>query len=137
MPIELLTMLASGAMGFLSKMWANNSKDKADQHRMMMESLVQKEKGVKSARKFDTPDSNIMRKFIVIALFSMLGFLLVGGMFGVTNILIESTTNSIFGFIFGSTIDVIQVEGLVAYPWMHHVVLSIIAFYFGTGSAKR
>ena len=117
-------MLASGAMGFLSKMWANNSKDKADQHRMMMEGLVQQEKGVKSARKLQDKDTNVMRKFIVIALFSMLGFLLVGGMFGVTNILIESTTNSIFGFIFGSTIDVIQVEGLVAYPWMHHVVLS-------------
>ena len=138
MPIELLTMLGSGVFGFISKMWANNAADNAAQHKMLLESHTANEKSVKSARRLQTPAANTMRRFIVIALFAMLALLLVGGFFGSTNILIETAGTNWFGlFTTGAGLDVLTVDGLVAYPWMHHAVLSIISFYFGTGVAKR
>lgn len=138
MPIEILTMLGGGISGFIFRMMANSSADMYKLLEIQLKDKEQVEKSISSARKFANAFVNFTRRFIVIAVFAMLGFLVVAGVFVPTNILIDVLPTSILGIIkFGGGVDVITVEGLVAYPWLPAMATSIIGFYFGQGAVKR
>jgi hypothetical protein len=131
-------MLGGGVSGFIFKMMANSSADMYKLLALRLKDKEQVEESISSARKFTNAFVNFTRRFIVIAVFAMLGFVVVAGVFVPTNILIEVLPTSILGFIkFGGGVDVITVEGLVAYPWLPAMATTIIGFYFGQGSAKR
>jgi hypothetical protein len=131
-------MLGGGVSGFIFKMMANSSADMYKLLELQLKDKEKVEKSISNARKFTNAFVNITRRFIVIAVFAMLGFLVVAGVFVPTNILIEVLPTSILGIIkFGGGVDVITVEGLVAYPWLPAMATTIIGFYFGQGAVKR
>lgn len=137
MPIEILTMLGGGISGFIFKMLANSNAGMFKLAEAKLKDKEQAEKSISNARKFTNAFVNFTRRFIVIAVFAMLSFVVVVGVVVPTNILIDVPPTSILGIIkFGGGVDVITVNGLVAYPWLPAMATTIIGFYFGQGAVK-
>lgn len=138
MPIELLTLAGSSLAGFIFKMMANSKADTQQRFLIREKEFKMVEDSVANARKDQSPFANLIRRFIVLMLFSMLLFILVAGAFIPTNIVIDVPRGSFLGlFNWGGGTKIITVSGLVAYPWLTHMVSAIIGYYFGQGSAKR
>ncbi len=137
MPIELMTMAGGAISGFLFQMAANAQKDRAEQFKMLSKTHKMTEDSIKAARAFDTPSSNWVRRFIVVCSYGIAMFLIVAGLFVPTNIITDIPTFNFLGLTLGGGIEVIKLNGIVAYPWIAQSVMAIIAFYFGQKPAKR
>ena len=137
-PIELLTLAGSSLAGFMFKMTANARADEHQRFLVQAKEFKAVEASIDNARKFQSNFTNTTRRFIVVMLFLMLIFILVAGAFIPTNLVVEVPRGSFLGLInWGGGTKIINVSGLVAYPWLTHMVSAIIGYYFGQGSAKR
>lgn len=139
MPIEIWTMLGSSITGFVMKFWASHREDRAEQERMKLERMGAVESSLVAAREYVSPNVNWIRRFIVVAILSMLGFIVIAGVFVPTNVpVITEGLSIMFGIVsFPDTTEFIRLEGLVAYDWLKHAILAIISFYFGQGAARK
>jgi len=138
MPVELLILVGSNLAGFIFKMLANMQADSQQKFLVREKEFKMVEDSISSARKFQSSWTNITRRFIVVMLFLMLVFLLVAGVFIPTNMVIDVPQGSFLGLInWGGGTKIITVSGLIAYPWLSHMIPAIIGYYFGQGSAKR
>jgi hypothetical protein len=137
-PVELITLAGSSLAGFIFKMTANARADEHQRFLVQTKKFKMVEDSIISARKNQSSFTNMTRRFIVVMLFVMLVFLLVAGVFIPTNMVIDVPQGSFLGLLnWGGGTKIITVSGLVAYPWLSHMVSAIIGYYFGQGSAKR
>lgn len=137
-PVEMITMGVSMLSGFISKMSANARADEHQRFIMQSKQHEQREGSITNARSDKSVPTNKIRKFIVFMSFGMVAFLIVAGIYIQTNMIIHVPQGSFLGlFKWGGGIEIITVTGLVAYPWLSHMVSAIIGYYFGQGSAKR
>lgn len=137
-PMELITLAGASLSGFLFKMSANKQADTQQQFLIATKKFKMVEDSIANAKKDQSSFANVTRRFIVVSVFVMLVFILVAGIFVPTNMIVDVPAGSFLGlFSWGGGTKIITVTGLVAYPWMSHMVCSIIGYYFGQGSAKR
>jgi uncharacterized membrane protein YfcA len=141
LPIEAISMLGSTAMGGLMKMWGQAQADKAEQHKMLMQSNLQVEKGVNNARQMQNPNAAWIRRFIVImSLMAGIGIVFLAPILGIqTNVPIEITEGVKFLFIdtTHTVTEYITLQGFVTPEWLPVAIMNIIGFYFGSAAMKR
>ena len=139
MSLEIISMVASSVVGFLFKMVAQHSADRAEQHRLMLERHVNSEESIAAARSYNGTQSNWVRRFLVISFMSMAFVTLLAPLFGLpTVVAVEEATVSIFGlFTFGGGTVLQTVEGMIAPLWLGQAVMSLVGFYFGQSVASR
>ena len=141
LPIEAISMLGSTAMGGMMKMWGQAQADKAEQHKMLMQSNLQVEQGVNNARAMQNPNAAWIRRFIVVfSLLAGIGIVFMAPIMGMqTNVPIEVTEG--FKFLFIDTTktmtEYIALEGFVTPEWLPVAIMNIIGFYFGSAAMKR
>ena len=141
LPIEAISMLGSTAMGGMMKMWGQAQADKAEQHKMLMQSNLQVEQGVNNARAMQNPNAAWIRRFIVVfSLLAGIGIVFMAPIMGMqTNVPIEVTEG--FKFLFIDTThtftEYIALTGFVTPEWLPVAIMNIIGFYFGSAAMKR
>ncbi len=113
--------------------------DRAEQHRLMLERHVASEEAKVSARNYETPHSNWVRRFLVISFMTMAFVAMLAPFFGLPTVVsIEQESISILGlFSFGGGTILQAVEGIIAPLWLGQAVMSIVGFYFGQSVASR
>lgn len=135
-PMEVVTMLMSTAGGAILKMWSQASKDKADQHRMLIELNEERRKGIEAARNYINPNASWIRRFLVISFMSMAVFILVAPTLGMqTSIPVDVTTTWLF---WSKTVtEYVTLDGIVTPVWLGHAILAVVGMYFGSSIVKR
>ena len=141
LPVEAISMLGSTAMGGIMKMWGQAQADKAEQHKMLIQSNLQVEKGINNARQMQNPNAAWIRRFIVVfSLLAGVGIVFIAPIMGIaTNVPIEITEGFKFLFIDTTTTvtEYIKLEGFVTPEWLPVAIMNIIGFYFGSAAMKR
>tara|TARA_B110000285_G_scaffold80200_1_gene92600 strand:- start:1989 stop:2417 length:429 start_codon:yes stop_codon:yes gene_type:complete len=139
MSIEIISLVASSVVGFLFKMIAQGAADRAEQQRLMLETHATFAKSISQAREYDTPQSNWVRRFLVISFIGMALIVLLAPTLGYPTV-VAVTTDSInfLGLIeIGGKTVFETIEGIIAPVWLGQAVMSIVGFYFGQSVASR
>ena len=82
LPMEAITMLLSTVGGAVMKMWSQSQADKAEQQKQLLGRLAASEDSVEAARKYDTPNAQWIRRFLVISFMGMAMFILLAPLLG-------------------------------------------------------
>lgn len=138
MSIEIISLVASSVIGFLFKMIAQNSADRAEQHKLMLEKHTYAEESINNARQYETPTANWVRQFLVVTFMIMALIVLLAPALGFpTVVAVENEGFSIFGFVFGQETIFETINGIIAPTWLGQAVMSVVGFYFGQSVASR
>lgn len=133
LPMEVITMALSTIGGAYMRMKADERQDLAEERRF-------RAGAVESARAMQTPNVSHMRKVIVFLAFGMAYLILLAPLFNLpTMVPIEVTSGFKFLFFdFTNTVtEYVKLEGMVTPPYLSHVIVMIIGFYFGINAVKR
>jgi uncharacterized protein (DUF2236 family) len=140
LPMEIITMLMSTVGGAVMRMWGQTSADKADQWKMVLEAGRENEAARQSAREFQNPNANWIRRFLVVSFMAMAGFILLAPLFGqTTTVPVEVTSGFKFLFLdFTNTVtEYIELNGVVTPEWLGHAILAVVGMYFGSSIVKN
>ena len=141
MPLEIISMLASTLLGGWLKMKAQERQDMAAQHKLLIELNSQKEKFTQSARQMQNPSAAWVRRFIVISLMLMAGFILIAPAFFnmPTNVPMESVHGFKLWFLDFTWTEpgYAELTGIVTPEWLPYAILNVMGFYFGTSAVSR
>jgi len=138
---QLITMLGSGVLGAVLKLWTQHQADKAENQKLLIEGLQAKHDIVHQVREFNTPQANYMRKFLVFCILGMAVFILVyPPIFGEHTVIPVETTKG-FKFLFfdftKQATEWVQLTGVVNPPWLSECIMAIFGFYLGSNGVKR
>lgn len=139
MPIELISMGLSAAIGFLFKLIATNQAMRREQFNMMMAREKFAEASRQSARQMQNPAAAYIRRFIVITMMSILAFIVVAPAIDpslTTNIVTEIEKPGFLGFGGGKQIVIAMVSGIMYDETIRSILASIIGYYFGTSTVR-
>lgn len=141
-PLELITMLGSGAMSGMMSLWGQSIKAKAAQHERLMDMATLKDKAVRSARVYNSPGFQFTRR--VIALLSVLSIIVLPKLAAVLMpelpVLVGYTEWNPGFWFFTDGADQIKwmtFKGLVITPLDTHLMSAIIGLYFGASVVKN
>jgi hypothetical protein len=140
-PLEIISMLLSTILGGFMKMKAMQQQDNAERDKLMLARLKATDKSRDRARAMQTPNANWARKFIVICLMIMAGFILIAPMLfnAPTNVLSEDIHGFKIWFLDFTWAEPVwvQLQGVVTPEWLPYAILNVLGFYFGTGAVNR
>jgi hypothetical protein len=140
-PLEVISMLASTLLGGWMKMKAQGREDRALQHKMLIEMNKVNAESTNDARQMQNPSAAWTRRFIVVSLMAMAGFILVAPVIynQPTNVLTEVPNG--FKFLFfdftWTTESWKSMVGVVTPDWLPYAIMNILGFYFGTSAVSR
>ncbi len=86
LPIEAITMILSVVGGAFMKMWSQSQADKAEQQKLLMSQFSAQEDSVESARAYQNPNANWIRRFLVICFMGMAMFILLAPILGLPTV---------------------------------------------------
>ncbi len=140
LPLEVITMIVSTLGGAFLKLMAQAQQDRAEQFKMATQRFKAAEDSISNARKFQNPNANWIRRFLVISFMSMAGFILLAPLLGqTTTVPVEVTTG--FRFLFldlsNTVTEYINLEGIVVPDWLSHAIMSVVGMYFGQSVVQR
>ena len=136
----MITMILSVLGGAVMKMWSQAQSDKADQQKQLMSRFSASEDSVNSARAYDTPNAQWIRRFLVISFMGMAMFILIAPILGYNTVVpVEVTTGfKILFFDFSDTVTKwVTLEGVVTPEWLPHAIMAVVGMYFGQSIVSR
>ena len=140
LPIEAITMLISVIGGAIMKMWSQSQSDKADQQRMLMSQFSAGQESVDSARSYQNPNAQWIRRFLVLSFMSMAMFILLAPVLGFPTVVPVDVTSG-FKILFFDFTNVVtewrSLEGMVTPVWLPHAIMAVVGMYFGQSIAAR
>ena len=131
--MEVITMLISTVGGAYIRMKTDSQADLAAER-------LARAGAVQSAREFQNPSANWMRRFITMSFIGMAFIILLAPLFNLPTVVpVEVTTGFKFLFLdFTDTVTkYITLEGMVTPEYLPFTIMSIVGFYFGNSMAKR
>ena len=140
LPMEAITMLLSTVGGAVMKMWSQGQADKAEQQKQLLGRFTASEDSVENARKYDTPNAQWIRRFLVISFMSMAMFILLAPILGFNTVVpIDVTTGFKILFLdFTNTVtEYVELSGMVTPVWLPHAIMSVVGMYFGQSIVAR
>ena len=140
LPIEAITMIISVIGGAVMKMWSQSQSDKADQQRMLMAQFSAGQESVDSARAYQNPNAQWIRRFLVLSFMSMAMFILLAPVLGFPTVVPVEVTSG-FKILFFDFTNVVtewrSLEGMVTPVWLPHAIMAVVGMYFGQSIAAR
>ena len=138
LPLEVVTMLGSSLFSGIMTMWAQSSKDRADQFKQLIEARTLDNRNQIEQIKVDKTFP-MTRRFIAIAfVLAAIGSLYVPALFDIPHIIeVTSSTEGLFGLFKDTVTNYVPVEGFVHPDWLRISIFSIMGLYFGNSIAKR
>ena len=140
LPMEMITMIMSVVGGAVMKMWSQSQADKASQQEALIGRHAASEDSVNSARAYDTPNAQWIRRFLVISFMGMAGFILLAPVLGYPTVVPIDVTSG-FSFLFfdfkNTVTQWITLEGMVTPVWLPHAIMSVVGMYFGQSIVSR
>lgn len=140
-PTEVITMLFSTVGGAVMKMWSQSNADKAEQYNRLIGSFKESENSRESARAFQNPNANWIRRFLVISFMAMAAFILLApALFNTTTHIPVISTEGFKLLFLDFTKDIttwVELEGIVTPDWLGHAILSVVGMYFGSSITSR
>ena len=137
MPIELISMIASGVGGFLMKQSAQKT---ANQQKLLEMALAKNKAQSDLANIAAKRSSPFVRKIVALfVIFICYGSLVAVAFFPDISVsIIEDPQEHslLWGLISWTKRNVIVADGLVYPDWVRYSICSIIGFLFGTGASK-
>ena len=140
LPIEVITMLLSVIGGAVMKMWSQSQSDKAEQQQMLMSQFSAGQDSVNSARAYQNPNAQWIRRFLVVCFMGMAVFILLAPVLGLPTVVPVEVTSGfkILFFDFTNTItEWKSLEGMVTPEWLPHAIMAVVGMYFGQSIAAR
>jgi uncharacterized membrane protein YfcA len=140
LPMEMITMILSVVGGAVMKMWSQSQADNAEQQKALMARLTASEETVNSARAYQNPNAQWIRRFLVIAFMSMAAFILLAPILGQPTVVpVDVTSGFKFLFLdFSNTVtEWVTLEGMVTPQWLPHAIMSVVGMYFGQSIVTR
>jgi len=140
LPIEVITMLLSVIGGAVMKMWSQSQADKAEQQQMLMSQFSAGQDSVNSARAYQNPNAQWIRRFLVVCFMGMAVFILLAPVLGLPTVVPVEVTSGfkILFFDFTNTItEWKSLEGMVTPEWLPHAIMAVVGMYFGQSIAAR
>ena len=140
LPIEVITMLLSVIGGAVMKMWSQSQVDKAEQQQMLMSQFSAGQDSVNSARAYQNPNAQWIRRFLVVCFMGMAVFILLAPVLGLPTVVPVEVTSGfkILFFDFTNTItEWKSLEGMVTPEWLPHAIMAVVGMYFGQSIAAR
>ena len=140
LPIEVITMLISVIGGAVMRMWSQSQSDKADQQKMLMAQFSAGQESVESARAYQNPNAQWIRRFLVLSFMSMAMFILLAPVLGFPTVVPVDVTSG-FKILFFDFTNVVtewrSLEGMVTPVWLPHAIMAVVGMYFGQSIAAR
>jgi uncharacterized membrane protein YfcA len=140
LPVEVLTMLFSVIGGAVMKMWSQSQADKAEQQKIMMGQFAASQDSINSAREYQNPNAQWIRRFLVVSFMSMAMFILLAPLLGFPTVVPVDVTSGfkILFFDFTNTVtEWVSLEGVVTPVWLPHAIMAVVGMYFGQSIAAR
>lgn len=140
-PLEVISMLLSTILGGYMKMKADAREDEHHRNMLTLKLMQADEKSRDRATKMQTKSAKWARKFIVVCLMLMAGFILIAPVMfhQPTNVLYEVTHGFklwLFDFTWKSQ-EWRELTGVVTPEWLPYAILNVLGFYFGTAAVNR
>ena len=137
LPLELITMLFSTILGGVMSMWGLNTKNKAEQQKMMIG-------GMQEAREHGKTDVHFAWTRRIIALSAVFAIIVLPKAVAVwypeVSVIVGYTEvkGGLFNWVFGGdgTVQWRSARGFVITPLDTHIVSAIVGLYFGAGFTK-
>jgi uncharacterized membrane protein YfcA len=139
-PIEAITMILSTVGGAVMKMWSQAQSDKAEQQKALLQRFSASEDTVENARKYQNPNAQWIRRFLVMSFMCMAMFILLAPMWGLDTVVpVEVTSGFKFLFLdFTNTVtEWVSLEGMVTPEWLPHAIMAVVGMYFGQSIVSR
>ncbi len=140
LPLEAMTMIVSTLGGALMKMWSQSQQDKAEQQKQLIDRLGASEDSVNSARQYDTPNAQWIRRFLVVSFMVMAGFILTAPLLGFNTVVPVEITSG-FKLLFldftNTATEYLTLEGMVTPEWLPHAIMAVVGMYFGQSIVAR
>ena len=140
-PLEVVTMLGSTVGGAVMKMWAQSSADKAELNKRLIGNFKQGEASKESARAFQNPNANWIRRFLVISFMAMAVYILIAPVLFNTTTQVPVITTEGFKLLFlDFTREVtrwVELKGIVTPEWLSHAIMAVCGLYFGQSICQR
>jgi len=136
----MITMILSVLGGAVMKMWSQAQSDKADQQKQLMSQFSASEDSVNSARAYQNPNAQWIRRFLVISFMAMAGFILLAPIMGLPTVVPVEVTSGFKLLFLDFTTTVTEwrtLEGMVTPEWLPHAIMSVVGMYFGQSIVSR
>mgnify|MGYP000182695048 FL=1 len=141
LPMEIITMLGSTVGGAVMKMWSQSNADKAEQYNRLIGSFKEGEASKESARAFQNPNANWIRRFLVISFMAMAAYILLAPAIFNTTTQVPIISTEGFKLLFldftKEVTEYIQLEGIVTPEWLSHAIMAVVGLYFGSSICSR
>ncbi len=140
LPIEAITMILSVVGGAFMKMWSQSQADKAEQQKLLMAQFSAQEESVASARAYQNPNANWIRRFLVICFMGMAMFILLAPVLGLPTVVPVEITSGFKLLFLDFTNTVVEwksLEGMVTPEWLPHAIMAVVGMYFGQSIVSR
>ncbi len=140
LPIEAITMILSVVGGAFMKMWSQSQADKAEQQKLLMAQFSAQEESVASARDYQNPNANWIRRFLVICFMGMAMFILLAPVLGFPTVVPVEITSGFKLLFLDFTNTVVEwksLEGMVTPEWLPHAIMAVVGMYFGQSIVSR
>ena len=140
-PTEVITMLGSTVGGAVMKMWSQSNADKAEQYNRLIGNFKESEASKESARAFQNPNANWIRRFLVISFMAMAAYILLAPAIFNTTTQVPIISTEGFKLLFldftHEVTEYIQLEGIVTPEWLSHSIMAVVGLYFGSSICSR
>ncbi len=140
LPIEAITMILSVVGGAFMKMWSQSQADKAEQQKLLMAQFSAQEESVASARAYQNPNANWIRRFLVICFMGMAMFILLAPVLGFPTVVPVEITSGFKLLFLDFTNTIVEwksLEGMVTPEWLPHAIMAVVGMYFGQSIVSR
>ncbi len=140
LPIEAITMILSVVGGAFMKMWSQSQADKAEQQKLLMAQFSTQEDSIESARAYQNPNANWIRRFLVICFMGMAMFILLAPVLGFPTVVPVDITSGFKLLFLDFTNTVVEwksLDGMVTPEWLPHAIMAVVGMYFGQSIVSR
>jgi hypothetical protein len=140
LPIEAITMILSVVGGAFMKMWSQSQADKAEQQKLLMARFSAQEDSIESARAYQNPNANWIRRFLVICFMGMAMFILLAPVLGFPTVVPVDITSGFKLLFLDFTNTIVEwksLEGMVTPEWLPHAIMAVVGMYFGQSIVSR
>jgi hypothetical protein len=140
LPLEVITMLLSIVGGAVMKMWSQSQADKAQQQKTLMSQFSAGQDSVNSAREYQNPNAQWIRRFLVVCFMGMAVFILLAPVLGFPTVVPVEVVSGFKILFFDFTTTLIEwrsLDGMVTPIWLPHAIMSVVGMYFGQSITSR
>ena len=108
--------------------------------KIMMGQFSASQDSINSAREYQNPNAQWIRRFLVVSFMSMAMFILLAPLLGFPTVVPVDVTSGfkILFFDFSNTVtEWVSLEGVVTPVWLPHAIMAVVGMYFGQSIASR